>query len=134
MQRSPDVWISLPYAPPLQLEAFALASRYTPEPWHDLFMLATSLYRLFVAWAPTVEDASEALTLAAFWIKLMTPLDPRKSDSVTSIAAEGSAPDMSHVGALSVGISSPAAMSYDVGKFKDAARIAVLSSVPDWPW
>ena len=152
LPRSPDVWVSLPYAPPAQLEAFSRSSWYTPEPWHDLFMLATSLYRLFVPWAPSADDARLALTLAMYWEKLMAPvIAPRPTGDSLGTAGGGAAaadisdaggaglPDSKNAGRLTP-IRSPwgallyAATAYDVAGFENAARVAVLSSVPDWPW
>lgn len=140
--REPSVWVSLPYAPPVQLEAYAGSSSFTPEPWHDLFMLATSMYRLFVPWAPTADDPRHALALATFWESLMAPL--QASDIERGASAEPRAPATCAVQCECVPCAtyrySPwgsllrAAAEYDFDKFEVAAKVAVLSSVPDWPW
>ena len=138
--RDPSVWVSLPYAPPVQLLAYARSSSFTPEPWHDLFMLATSMYRLFVPWAPTADDPRHALALAAFWESLMAPLQASDSGGgAVSQALATSAVQLECVPCATYGYSPwgsllRAAAAYDFTKFEDAAKVAVLSSVPDWPW
>ena len=72
----PALWISLPYAHPDVLKAFATMSKYRPEPSHDLFMFAASLHRLLVPWAPyrKVDSAADATALARYWDLLMAPV------------------------------------------------------------
>jgi hypothetical protein len=72
----PAVWISLPYAHPDVLKAFATMTKYRPEPSHDLFMFAASLHRLLVPWAPyrKVDSAVDATALVRYWDLLMAPV------------------------------------------------------------
>lgn len=71
--RNPAVWVSLAYAPPEQLRAYASNEEYQPQPWHDLFMFAASLYRLLGHNAPQVRSQKDAIALAEYWESLMRP-------------------------------------------------------------
>lgn len=74
----PAKWISLPYAHPDVLRAFATNRRYRPAPCHDLFMFGASLHRLLVPWAPCweVNTTADAENLARYWELLMAPAMP----------------------------------------------------------
>ena len=74
----PELWISLPYAHPDVLRAYASGYNYRPAPHHDLFMFAASLHRLLVPWAPCreVNSIADAEALATYWEILMAPVMP----------------------------------------------------------
>lgn len=124
--RNPAVWVSLPYAPPEQLRAFANNTEYQPKPCHDLFMLAASLYRLLGHNAPQARDQDEALVLANYWEQLMG-----SSDHVSACAGgpdDNSAISMSNEGHLFA-----AACAYNIPYFERAAAEMMRSYAVDWP-
>lgn len=103
----PAVWISLPYAHPDVLRAFASNTHYRPAPCHDLFMLAASLHRLLVPWAPCseVKNEADAENLAQYWELLMAPFQlaqqPRAAvrrgyDELANSATENAAVSTTH--------------------------------------
>lgn len=117
--RNPFVWVSLPYAPPVQLRAYASNTEYEPKPWHDLFMLAASLYRLLGHSAPQARDQREALVLAKYWELLMHPAADHAS-------AGGPAADVP-------GRLFTAACANDIVGFERAAAELMRLHAVDWP-
>lgn len=103
----PAVWISLPYAHPDVLRAYASNTHYRPAPCHDLFMLAASLHRLLVPWAPCseVKNEADAEYLVQYWELLMAPFhqaqQPRAAvdrgyDELVTSATENAAVSTMH--------------------------------------
>ena len=126
--RHPVVWVSLPYAPPEQLRAFANNVEYEPKPWHDLFMLAASLYRLLGYNAPQAHDQAEALALANYWELLMNPTQTHTCDASAASPGDASRVSTSAAGRLLV-----AACNYDIARFEVIAAELMRSYAADWP-
>ena len=125
--RNPVVWVSLPYAPPEQLRAYAANEEYQPQPWHDLFMFAASLYRLLGHNAPLVQSQTDAQVLAKYWESLMCP---------TELACHASAGGPEGGTGMSIareGRLFSAACKYDISGFEQAAVELMRSYADDWP-
>lgn len=138
----PELWISLPYAHPDVLRAYALGKSYRPAPHHDLFMFAASLHRLLVPWVPCreVNSIADAEALATYWEILMAPVMPlpdsgpwpSASGTATSCISsmiDAPAPEISYAEA-SV---SDASASGVKRKRVDNASTVTVASPPDCP-